>query len=103
MSLLLVYTSGLTIDVRKSARVKFYKFSLFFPFHTFQNILSAFGIRPTCTFTPEQKNILANYYAMNKYPADADIENLSHSLGITVQQVKKWFANKRTRDKANSK
>jgi hypothetical protein len=40
---------------------------------------------------------------MNKYPSDAESENLSQSLGITIQQVKKWFANKRTREKSNSK
>jgi len=68
-----------------------------------KNILSAFGIRPTCSFTAEQKNVLANYFAMNKYPSDAESENLSQTLGITIQQVKKWFANKRTREKAITK
>ena len=75
----------------------------FLIFVYFQNILSAFGIRPTCSFTAEQKNVLANYFAMNKYPSDAESENLSQTLGITIQQVKKWFANKRTREKANTK
>jgi len=65
-------------------------------------LLSVFGIRQTSTYTKEQKDVLLCHYSNNKYPTEAEIEKLSQNLDMTVQQVKKWFANKRTREKTSS-
>lgn len=50
-------------------------------------------------FTCYQKDQLMKAFIMNAYPDTACQRSLAQQLGLTTEQVKVWFANKRTRDR----
>ncbi|KAH9360842.1 hypothetical protein HPB48_009364 [Haemaphysalis longicornis] len=50
-------------------------------------------------FTSYQKDQLMKAFVLNAYPDTASQRSLALQLGLTTEQVKVWFANKRTRDR----
>ncbi|EEC11510.1 homeobox protein, putative [Ixodes scapularis] len=50
-------------------------------------------------FSTFQKEQLTKAFVCNAYPDTAQQRTLAFRLGLTTEQVKVWFANKRTRDR----
>ena len=66
-------------------------------------LLAAFGIRPTNRYTPQQLSALKNLYLTNKYPTKEEKNDLAMKLGITEHRISVWFKHQREKDKsANS-
>jgi len=56
-----------------------------------------FGIRTG--FSSNQLNILNDYYALSRYPSLEVKKEISDKISISVQQIDKWFINRRYKDK----
>lgn len=50
-------------------------------------------------FSAFQKEQLTRAFVLNAYPDSMQQRGLALRLGLSTEQVKVWFANKRTRDR----
>jgi len=57
-----------------------------------------FGIRTG--FSQEQVVVLNEYYLISRYPSPEIKKQLSEKFSVSVQQIDKWFINKRYKEKS---
>ena len=60
-----------------------------------------FGIRTG--FTQEQVVVLNEYYLLSRYPSQEVKKQLSEKFSVSVQQIDKWFIDKRYKEKTGIK
>jgi len=56
---------------------------------------------PTTKFTPEQNQVLHEYFLQDRHPTAAVSQKLAEQTGLTSHQVKIWFQNHRARSNPN--
>jgi len=66
-----------------------------------ESLLAMFGIRTG--FTQEQVVVLNEYYLLSRYPSQEVKKQLSEKFSVSVQQIDKWFINKRYKEKTGIK
>ncbi|CAI2350343.1 unnamed protein product [Caenorhabditis sp. 36 PRJEB53466] len=54
-------------------------------------------------FTKEQKEVLKKRFSISKSISKNDCEELASELNVTSDRIKKWFSNRRTKQRAQSK
>lgn len=60
-----------------------------------------FGIRTG--FSQEQVVVLNEYYLISRYPSPEVKKQLSKKFAVSIQQIDKWFINKRYKEKSGIK
>jgi len=60
-----------------------------------------FGIRTG--FSQEQLVVLNEYYLISRYPSPEVKKQLSNKFAVSIQQIDKWFINKRYKEKSGIK